>query len=252
MQQQQFDVIVITLPAKGMSRALFANDQGPSPLRSKLYPYGFPWLSQHTKRVNDAVTIEASFLMVLAFAAILQDNTGMVLFAAEERGKAHFGEPCSWWQSKEVRHLSDLGAIRGAYYTCELVQKWTGKSIARPGSMGVMTNFSAKSAELKEGWPQVNGPGQNYSGPLSNRCDCGFSHTPLEQTRVQTNAVEPSVCAHLLQALPRLPEGKGVLKGVRLRGNEDGLFSPLTDPDSPGNFLFRQQPWLQARWKAWQ
>ena len=33
---------------------------------------------------------------------------------SEERGDAHFGEPCSWWQTAEVKHLAKLGATRGA------------------------------------------------------------------------------------------------------------------------------------------
>ena len=50
VQQQSFNLVFVTLPTKGMSRALFANTQGPAPMRNKRYPYGFPWLSQHTKR----------------------------------------------------------------------------------------------------------------------------------------------------------------------------------------------------------
>ena len=50
VQQQSYDLVFVTLPTEGMSRALFANAQGPAPLRNKQYPYGFPWLSQHAKR----------------------------------------------------------------------------------------------------------------------------------------------------------------------------------------------------------
>ena len=42
------------------------------------------------------------------------------------------------------------------------------------------------------------------------------------------------------------------LNEARLRGNGEFHFSPLADADSPGHFLFRQQPWLQAHWRAWQ
>ena len=42
-----------------------------------------------------------------------------------------------------------------------------------------------------------------------------------------------------------------MLNTEKLRGNGTHLFSPLSDPDSPGHFLLLQQPWLQARWKAW-
>ena len=98
----------------------FANRLGPSPLRSKSYPYGYPWLSQHTKRVNDAVTIEAAFMLALALATLGQNHTALALFAAEERGKAFYGEPCSRWQKEEVRLMSELGATRGALYSCEV------------------------------------------------------------------------------------------------------------------------------------
>ena len=44
---------------------------------------------------------------------------------SEERGDAHFGEPCSWWQTAEVKHLAKLGATRGAQHTCELAHRWS-------------------------------------------------------------------------------------------------------------------------------
>ena len=89
-QQQSFD-FVVTFQAKGMSRVSFANTQGPSPLHSKRYWYGFPWLSLLSKRVNDAVIVEAAALLVLSFAAMTQNNTDLVVFAPEVRGKPHFG-----------------------------------------------------------------------------------------------------------------------------------------------------------------
>ena len=70
-----------------MIRPLFANKQGPSPLMSKMYPYGFPWLSHHTKRVNDAVTTETAFLLFLAFATMTRKNAAMRILE----------KPCSCW-----------------------------------------------------------------------------------------------------------------------------------------------------------
>ena len=250
IHRQSFDVVFIAVPSKGMSRTLFANKLGPSPLRSKSFPYGYPWLSQHTKRVNDAVTIEAAFLFALALATLTQNNTAQVLFAAEERGKTFYGEPCSWWQTEEVRIMSELGATRSALYSCELVQKWTKQSRDKPGSIGLMTNFDAHCAERHEGWPQLSETALSYVGPFPDECKCGCKHTSLETARTQATAVEPSICAHLLQSLPRLPEERESLNMNRLRVNSAGHFSPLSDPDSPGIYLFRQQPWLQACWRA--
>ena len=125
---------------------------------------------RNKKRVNDAVTTETAFLLVLALATLTQNNTGLVMFASKERGEAHFGEPCWWWQTEDVRLFAELGASRGAFYSCELVKRWTNKSCVRPGCMGVMTNFRVHCQELKEGWPQISNPDRSYSGPLSNRC----------------------------------------------------------------------------------
>ena len=166
IQHQSFDLVLIALPSKGMSRKLFANKLGPSPLRSKSYPYGYPWLSQHSKSVNDAVSIEAAFVLALALATLTQNNTALALLAAEERGKAFSGEPCSWWQTEEVRLLSELGATRSALYSCELVQKWTKQNRDKPGSMGIMTNFGVQCPELHEGWPQLSETSPSYMGPL--------------------------------------------------------------------------------------
>ena len=127
-----------SLPAQGMSRTLLANANGPSPQRSRRYPYGFPWLPQQGKGATDSVTINAAALLVLALAAVTQKNTALVLPTSEERGEAHFGEPCSWWQTAEVKHLAELGAIRGALYTCELAHKWSQGTVDKPGSMGFM------------------------------------------------------------------------------------------------------------------
>ena len=252
IQQQKFDLVLISLPSKGMSRTMFANKLGPSPLRSKGYPYGYPWLSQHTKRVNDAVTIEAAFMLALALATLVQNHTALALFAAEERGKAFYGEPCSWWQTEEVRLMSELGAARGALYSCEVVQKWTKQVRDKPGSLGFMTNFCLQGTEFHEGWPQLSEASSSYVGPLPDRCKCGGKHTSLVTARPQSAAVDSSICAQVLQSLPRLPEERGSLNMCKLRVKSAGRFSPLSDPDSPGIFLFRQQPWLQARWQAWQ
>ena len=64
------------------------------------------------------------------------------------------------------------------------------KNSAKPGSMGVMTNFSAPCKELKEGWPQVEEPNRSYAGPLPSSCNCG-------------GAIH--MCPFFLQSLPRLP-----------------------------------------------
>ena len=244
ISQGKFDMVWITLPTQGMSRTLFANANGPSPQRSRRYPYGFPWLPQQGKRATDAVTIHAATLLVLAFAAMTQKGTALVLTTSEERGEAHFGEPCSWWQTAEVRYLAKLGATRGAFYTCELAHKWSQGAIDKPGSLGFMANFPCSEA-VKTGWPQLSAQ-REYLGPLPQTCQCTHRHAALHQSRATSKSTHAAVCAEFLQALPRLPEGKGSLNTMKERGNHEYLFSPLADADSPASFLMKFQPWLQA------
>ena len=91
IQQGNFDLVCVTLPVHGLSRALFANSSGPSPLRSRRYLYGFPWLTAQSKRAVDAITIQAATLMVYAFATMTRRSTGLLLFASEERAKRTSG-----------------------------------------------------------------------------------------------------------------------------------------------------------------
>ena len=116
-----------------------------SPCQQKVWqglssPYGFPWLTQQGKRAAVAVTVNAAILFVLAFEAMTQKGTGMVLTTSEERGEAQRGEPRSWWQAAETKHLATMGATRSAY-TCGLAQRWRQGRTTSPGPMGIMTNF---------------------------------------------------------------------------------------------------------------
>ena len=184
-----YDFFFFTLPAQGLSRAFFlANTQGPAPLRNKRYPDGFPCLSQHAERVNESVTVDTAVLLVLSFAAMTQNNTGLVLFASEERGKAHFVEPCSWWQTEDVQHLAELGANRGAFHTCERVQNWTKQRCDKAISFGFMANGRTKATEVKEGCTNL-GPEQTYLGPLCKHLSAALiSHSVCRNQEKQTSA----------------------------------------------------------------
>ena len=141
-----------------------------------------------------------------------QNSTGLVLFAAEERGKAHFGEPCSWWQTEDLHLLAELGATRGAFFTCELDQKWTKQRCDKPGSFGFVANFKAKASEVKEGWPQLEGPEQTYMGPLSKHCGCGHKHESLGKTKATTEKNQPISMCSLPAVIAATPRGKGNVK----------------------------------------
>ena len=207
--QGHFDVVWLTTPTKGMARSLFTDAEGPAPQRHRLYPYGFPWLTQQGKRAAVAVTVTAATLFVLAFEAMTQKGTGMVLTTSEERGEAQRGEPRSWWQAAETKHLATMGATRSAY-TCGLAQRWRQGRTTSPGPMGIMTNFPCSNS-LLSGWPRFNGTKKEYTGPLSKQCNCGDDHKAETREPTKKTATHAATCAEILLALPRLPEGHGEL-----------------------------------------
>ena len=227
-----------------MSRALFANSSGPSPLRSRRYPYNFPWLTAQCKRAVDAITIQAATLMVYAFATMTQRRTGLLLFASEECGEAHFGEPCSWWQSAELQLMSNLGIHRGAFYTCEIAKKWRVTHLSKAGSMGVLSNFRLP-VSCAVGWPRIS-ESREFEGPLSAKCSCGTQHDSIKSQKVSSPAIHATVCAEFMSALHRLPEEKGELNTSCSNGLGNAVFSPVQDADSLALFLLLGQPWLQA------
>ena len=71
-------------------------------------------------------------------------------------------------------------------------------------------------------------------------------HNALHLSKATAKSTHAAACAELLNALPRLPEGKGYLNMTKERGNHEYLFSPLADADSPANFMLKLQPWLQV------
>ena len=65
------------------------------------------------------------------------------------------------------------------------------------------------------------------------------------------NKHQPVRLCPFLAVIATTPRGTGEAKHGRLRGNGAFFFSCLSDPDSPGHSMLRQ-PWLKARWRAWQ
>ena len=177
-----------------MARSLFTSTEGPAPQRSRLYPYGFPWLTQQGKIAADTVTINAVVIFVLAFAAMTQKNTEVVLTTSQERGEPRRGEPCSWWQASEAKHLATMGATRGTVYTCGLARRWKQSHATRPGPMGVMTKFPC-SDNLSTGWPSFNGTKEEHTGPLSSQCSCGKNHKSGLQEPTKKTATHAATCA---------------------------------------------------------
>ena len=213
-----------------MSRTLFANANGLAPQRSHMCPYGFPWLPQQGKRATDAVTINAAILLVLAFAAMTQKNTA-VLTTSEEHDEVHFGEPCSWWQTAEVKHSAKLGATTGASCTCESARRWSQGNIDKPGSWNHDKLPLLRSSATV--WPMFNAKKECFGAvvtkiPMQIQAQ-GFAPVPSNN---ETNT-RSSMCRIL--ALPRLPEEKGCFNVAKADRRTQSSKVPVERPTlAPG------------------
>ena len=139
------------------------------------------------------------------------------------------GEPCSWWQTAEVKHFAKQGGTKGAFH------KSSKGNIDKPGSEAVNT-----------GRPTFNDTRKEYLGPLSKQCRCTHGHKSVRRARVTSKFKHVAVCAEFLHLFSRLPEGKESLNMVKESGSGEHLFSPLADADSLANFFLKLQRWLQA------
>ena len=152
-------------------------------------------------RATDSVTINAAVLLVLAFAALTNKSRALVLTASEERGEAHFGEPCSWCPTSKVKHLAKPSATKGAFYTCELARRWCQGNADKPGSLGVLTNFPCSGA-VKTGWPKYNAK-KLYLGPLSSTCQMQIPAQGLHLSKATSKSTHAATCVEFLHTLPR-------------------------------------------------
>ena len=110
----------------------------------------------------------------MAFAAVTQKNTGMVLTTSEERGEANAVSHAHGGKQPKPSTLQRW-VQPGSQYTCGLAEKWKQGHTTRQGPMGIMTHFPC-SYSLLLGRPRFSGTKKEHTGPLSKQCSCGKDH----------------------------------------------------------------------------
>jgi hypothetical protein len=117
-----WDCVFLSPPCNTFSRArhLWKKSPGPRPIRSKQYPYGFPWVSNVSKQTlgqHNFFIFQCKRMAITAFRAGI-----FFLWEHPEdlrRVKDTDDEPGSIWQWDELRRLQqETGAITWAVYQC--------------------------------------------------------------------------------------------------------------------------------------
>ena len=161
-----FQALVMTPPCNTHSRARYANMRGPRPLRSKQWPWGFPWLEGR----NLASCELGNSLVRLTFEAChlaFRMGMGFLTEHPEDLGSTIDGQqPGSIWAVQETFDLaSQTGANTVAFFQCPF-----GAPSSKPTRMmGTVPFFDPEVLKLSHGWPRFNSSGK-YLGPLPQRC----------------------------------------------------------------------------------
>ena len=120
IRAEHYDVVMLSPPCGSYSRARHRSlgKGGPVPLRSSMYPWGFPWLSAS----NGAKVQLANFFVKCCLQAIeaqIQANKFWLFEHPEDLGRTQSGDiPASVWQLPEMRALVDMSGCTWAVHQC--------------------------------------------------------------------------------------------------------------------------------------
>ena len=204
IRQEEFDVVLITPPCSTWSRVRGANCRGPPAIRSRGYPWGFPWLSTRHQRDADLGNILIVFMLdvlealeahpmsaagslVLLFGEHPED---LGVITREEDGMVM--EPASIWQLDRLREVAKPNnALQ--LFTVVFNQCCWGAPYRKPTRL--LSNIDNLQSWGSCEWPQFDAH-HHYVGPrLSCQCQPTVSlarHRDDSVFRTATTAAYPA------------------------------------------------------------
>ena len=257
-EERRIHIAVLMSPPCGTwSRAPWANQVGPRPLRSANHPWGFPWLEgarqQKVADSNCFIRFCLQVLEVIHFNKLMvkfwwehPEDLGMVVTYRRKARTMWFRKlhaqvrPASIWQLEALREFNTIpSAFTRTFHQC-----FFGASSPKPTR--IWTNLVAFQVLGFGGWPSFNSMGF-YQGPLPRTCSCGRQHQQLIAKDSQGNfrtteaaAYPPQMDYFLAAALWELalqlkasrlkrPEGENPRVGVdekKIEEEEEGVGHP--------------------------
>lgn len=166
--QGVFFAVIVTPPCSTFSRAVWANDLGPYPVRSSTFPRGFPWNKGDRFHKAEFGTILADFsyeALKRQFACSrrvgLMEQPEDLGRTSNDRIPGH--QPASMWQFVQFEQLLAMQGVK----TVVFAQQDFGTSSPKPTRF-LMRLFAPLHPAMHEGPPQFDGNGW-YLGPLPRR-----------------------------------------------------------------------------------
>ena len=174
LKQGKYDTQILSPPCNGFTRAKWANNQGPAPLRSRRYQRGYPWLTGKQKEttVKENTLVDRSIQAIRA-GAKSEAATRWLLEHPEDLGDTSTGgTPASIWQWPEiVELLEEEEATEGALHQC----RYPGAASAKPTRLaGTLLGLE----KMLYVGPTAYDEQSMYIGPLPRGCGHA-GHPPL-------------------------------------------------------------------------
>ena len=189
LRRGDYIAVLMSPPCGTWSRAPWANQFGPRPLRSSSHPWGFPWLEgARLQKVANSNCFIRFCLEVLEVIRVETTNVkfwwehpedlGMVTTYRRRARTMWFRKmhaqvrPASIWQLDSLRQFQSIpGAFSRAFHQCRF-------GADSPKPTRIYTNLTAFSSLGFPGWPLLDQQGF-YQGPLPRGCGCGQHHKQL-------------------------------------------------------------------------
>ncbi|CAE7725645.1 RE2 [Symbiodinium sp. CCMP2592] len=233
VQNSEWDVVLVTPPCNTFSRARCVQP-GPRPLRSRIYPAGFPWLSDSHRAAADNGNQFVSFSFQICTAA-LSNSIPFLLEHPEDLGMTTTGHtPASIWQLPEAAALfKHEQVVTFAIYQCHY-----GAHTPKPTRF--LSSIAATFGMRFMGPPHLDSA-DKYLGPLPKYCGHRHSNRLLGAANTAAAAAyPPDLCKAIASWTFSVFDGGG------------GAPSVATVPESAHCFQFpaRELPGKRKRGSA--
>ena len=254
-----YDAVILTPPCSTFSRAVWANDRGPYPLRSFFCPRGFAWNSKSRKEKAEVGNILGDFSYEALrrqlrhprkFAAMEQpENLGRV---KKRRIPGHW--PASMWQFPQHQELlQEFPELR----TVALAQVDFGAEYVKPTRL-LMRTASPLHEEMYPGLPQFDGDGW-YLGPLPQKTgEQLIGHDGTNFKTAASAAWPPLLCRWVADSILLTFENSGQGEGEKQSNKKSEVEEmavkkqpeeDIVDPTFPP-FRGGEGPARQCEWKG--
>ena len=165
ISRRGFFALLLTPPCSTFSRAVWANDQGPYPVRSHTFSRGFPWNSTARKQKAELGNSLADFIFE-AFEQQVKEEPGLALIenpenlgkTRKERVPGHW--PGSMWLWDQHAQLAGLNGVE----TVAFHQGEFGAPTPKPTRFLMKMDGETHQA-FQKGMPKFSSEGW-YEGPL--------------------------------------------------------------------------------------